>query len=262
MRVAKSSTDLAVDRRGLARQATDILREQILGGHFAPGFRLIEASLADQLRLSRGTIRSALQQLAHEGLVDCVPYTGWAVRTLSPEDARELWTLRGVLEGLAARLAAEAMTPERKLRLQSAYRALTEAARSGDRARVVEADLNLHKTILELSGHRRLNEQYKLVEQQIRMFIALSDSCSADLDEVAVWHDTLVEAIGAGNGEQAERLARDNAEKTGQILIERLRNQRPEEPHSSRAGVPAVTPADEMTKNKGGSTNEAHSELE
>lgn len=229
--VATRPTGLVVDRRSLARQAADILREQILGGQFGPGFRLVETWLAGQLRLSRGTIRSALQQLAHEGLVDCVPYTGWAVRALSPEDARELWTLRGVLEGLAARLAAESMTPERRVRLESAHRALAEAARSGDRARVVEADLNLHKTILELSGHGRLREQYKLVEQQIRMFIALSDSCSAELDEVSAWHDSLVEAIGAGDAERAEYLARGNAEKTGRILIERLRNQETDKPH-------------------------------
>lgn len=246
MSVAEHHSELAVDRRSLARQAADVIREQILGGHFAPGFRLIETWLADQLGLSRGTIRSALQQLAHEGLVDCVPYTGWAVRALSPEDARELWTLRGVLEGLAARLAAEAMTPDRRQRLEAAYQALNEAARSGERARVVEADLALHKTILELSGHRRLNEQYQLVEQQIRMFIAFSDSCSADLEEVAAWHDSLIAAIGAGDGEQAERLARANAEETGRILIERLRNQRTDQPHESRGGVAVVAPADRV----------------
>ena len=88
-------------------EAADALRNHVVGGSARPGERLTEARLSEALGLSRTTIRTALHQLANEGLVVQVPYTGWAVTSLSSADAWELYTLRGSLEALAARLLTE-----------------------------------------------------------------------------------------------------------------------------------------------------------
>ncbi|HET7409241.1 MAG TPA: GntR family transcriptional regulator, partial [Paracoccaceae bacterium] len=95
-----------VERRSLADRATDALREMIVTGICPPGSRITEQRFAEELGLSRGTVRAALRELAHEGLTEMKAYTGWSVVTLTAQDARELSTLRGALEGLAARLAA------------------------------------------------------------------------------------------------------------------------------------------------------------
>src|SRR5882672_2184919 len=86
-------------------QATDALRDQILRGGARPGSRLTEIGLSQQLSLSRSTIRTALHQLANEGLVVQEPYTDWQVASLSGADAWELYTLRASLEALGTGLA-------------------------------------------------------------------------------------------------------------------------------------------------------------
>lgn len=221
--------ELAVDRLSLADRAVEVLREQILSGAFPPGRRLTEARLAEDLRISRGTVRTALKQLSHEGLVEATPYTGWAVAQLSVRDAWELCLLREVLEGLAARLAAHATSPDNCERLKRAFQQLIDAARSGSRVAVVTADLALHKTIMQLSGNRRLVQQYELIEQQLKLYIALSDLRSVELWEVVEWHKVLVEAILAGDANRAERAAKDNATKNGQELVRQLKSVTAEE---------------------------------
>src|SRR5690242_2130858 len=103
----EGTAGLMVDKQPLDKRAAELLRQRIVSGTFPPGYRLVEATLSEQMSLSRGTIRSALSQLAHEGLVTQKAYTRWAVSELSAGDAWELFTLRSALEALAARLAAE-----------------------------------------------------------------------------------------------------------------------------------------------------------
>ncbi len=81
-----------VERRSLDRRAADVLREEILSGRFPPGYRLVETWLAQQLQVSRGTVRAALSELAHQGLVDQVAYTKWSVPDLKAQDAWELYS--------------------------------------------------------------------------------------------------------------------------------------------------------------------------
>src|SRR5579871_2342094 len=120
-----------VDRRSLDRRAADVLREEILSGRFPPGYRLVETWLAQQLQVSRGTVRAALSELAHQGLVDQVAYTSWSVPDIRAQDAWELYTLRASLEGLGSYLAAEAMTPAKSGELTAAFERLVESARVG-----------------------------------------------------------------------------------------------------------------------------------
>src|SRR5216684_2021836 len=122
--VVSGQIDMRLAKRSLDRQAADVLREEILSGRLAPGLRLVEATLAAQLGVSRGTVRAALSELAHEGLVLQVAYTKWMVPELWDEDAWELYTLRGALEGLAARLAAERRTRETLATLEASFASL------------------------------------------------------------------------------------------------------------------------------------------
>jgi len=205
-----SAANLRLPKRRLDNQAADVLREQILSGRFAPGLRLVEATLADQLGVSRGTVRAALSELAHEGLVSQVAYTKWMVPELSAADAWELYSLRGSLEGLAARLATERRTPETMKTLQDAYERLEAAVTSERRTAVAAADLGLHKTIVAITGHRRLIGQYKLIEQQVRHYIATSNAEVLDQHELLDQHQPIVQSIVDGDAARAERLAHDH----------------------------------------------------
>lgn len=212
---------LLVERKSLADQAADILRQGILDGRFRPGSRLVETWLAEQMQLSRGTIRAALRELTHEGLVRAIPYTGWEVAELTVKDARELCVVRGALEALAARLAAENMSPEKAERLNAAYGKLAEAARRRNRRQCVESDLALHRTIFELTDNAQLIFLYEQIEQRIRMFVAFSDMDS-DFEELVAWHTPLVQSICDGDADKAEHVARQNAAHNGSGLVSKL----------------------------------------
>ncbi len=83
------------------------LRELILGGELKPGMRIAELTLVERLGASRTPIRMALVRLQEEGLLDALPHGGYAAKDFSEADIHDAIELRGTLEGLAARLAAE-----------------------------------------------------------------------------------------------------------------------------------------------------------
>ena len=211
-----------VDRRSLDRRVADALRAEILSGRFAPGFRLVETWLAQQLQVSRGTVRAALSELAHQGLVDQVAYTSWSVPDMRAQDAWELYTLRSSLEGLGSYLAAEAMTPAKSGELKAAFERLVESARVGEVGPAVEADLMLHKTIVGLSGHGRLMKQYEILEQQLRRYMTSSNALMHDTREIGDQHRPIVEAILAGHAGEAEALAKSHNMTEGRKLYNKL----------------------------------------
>jgi DNA-binding GntR family transcriptional regulator len=214
---------LKVHRRSLDRRAADVLREEILSGRFPPGFRLVETWLAQQLHVSRGTVRSALAELAHQGLVDQVAYTKWSVPDLKAQDAWELYTLRASLEALASYFAAEAMTPVGQASLKASFDRLAAAAVAGKLRPAVEADLAFHKTIVALAGHGRLSRQYEILEQQVQRYMTSSNALVHDTGEVGEQHRPLFEAVLAGKSAEAEALAKAHNMTEGRKLFDRLK---------------------------------------
>lgn len=209
-------------------QAADALREGILDGQIPPGARLTEIRMAEQLGVSRATIRTAFHQLAQEGLIDQIPYTGWAVMSLSAHDAWELYTLRSSLEALgsqlvARRIRAEGAASPSAARLVTVFGALEAACLSGDRKQIADADFSFHRAIIELAGHRRLSEQYGHVEQQIRIYIASSDSLISEPAAIIEQHRPLLEALTAGDVELSMNVAAAHNEQEGAKLEAHLR---------------------------------------
>jgi DNA-binding GntR family transcriptional regulator len=212
-----------IDKRSLDRAAADKLRRGIVAGEIIPGARLKEADLAMQFQLSRGTVRTALHRLVAEGLVAQRPYSGWQVVSLSSHDAWELYTLRGSLEALAARLAAENMNELHRQKLWETFGRLKSAVRVKNDEAITDADFAIHKMIIQLAGHQRLAAQYALVEQQTRMYIASSNAMLGRRELVLRNHENLLKAIASGNAESAERVARSHGLKAANELINRLR---------------------------------------
>lgn len=218
----QNDPDMKVVRRSMDRQAADILREQILNGQLPPGTRLVETQLAEQVHVSRGTLRSALSELAHQGLVQQVAYTKWQVPDLSAQDAWEIYTLRGVLEGFGARLAAESQNPEKSTLLDKAFRGLAASVKRGHRGKAAEADFVLHRTIIALSGHQRLMQQYELVEQQVRRYMSLSNDILTIPADIVAEHEALVRAILDGEADKAEHMAKTHNSKECKDLHDHL----------------------------------------
>lgn len=211
-----------IQRKSIEAQAVELLRKEIISGALPLGARLTEMQLASDMRISRAIVRSALQQLAVEGLINQFPYVGWKVIELTARDAYELYTLRATLESLAAKLAAESIDPAGKNRLRAALQNLIDASKAKNSEHTTEADFQLHQTIVELARHSRLAELYRLVEQQVRLSIASTNALLSDLGSVVGQHEPIVEAILDGDAARAAELAEIHNEEEGRKLYRHL----------------------------------------
>ncbi|ALN71923.1 GntR family transcriptional regulator [Aureimonas sp. AU20] len=206
-------------RQPAEQLAADALKEEILTGALKPGDRLTEASLADQFGVSRGTVRIALHQLSSAGLVVLTPYTGWSVASFEPHDLWEIYTLRAGLESTAARLAADRLDAAGAARLEAIAKDFFAAALgSADVSEVKRKDFAFHRCIVELSGNGRIEHHYRLVEQQVRMFI--SSTYRADHGTIIVEHHRpIAEAILRRDADLAARLCEEHCTSEGERLL-------------------------------------------
>jgi DNA-binding GntR family transcriptional regulator len=188
----------------------DALREAIVRGDIAPNARLVESEVSTTFDMSRGAVRTALVRLEQEGLVIREPHRGARVRHVSDDEAVEILQARAVLEGLAVRQTAQRIDDEGSARLQACLRRQRELLELGDLLGASDANADLHATLLELSGHgtavrliRSLNSQ--TVRYQHRT-ILIPGRPAASLTE----HTAIVEAVVAGNGDDAESAMRSH----------------------------------------------------
>lgn len=218
-------------KRSAESLAVEALKAHLLSGAALPGQRLTEVALAERLCVSRATVRTALHQLTSEGLVRQIPYTGWEVVPLTVQDAWELYTLRSSLEALAARLAARRRGEEAERPLSEALAGLARACHGADSTSIANADFNLHKTIIRIAQHRRLLQQYELIEQQTRLYIQSSDALISKPEEILAQHSPIVEAILGGRGALAAKLSEQHNVEEGEKLVTHLRTKEPQ-PHA------------------------------
>lgn len=207
----------------LEAEIGEALRTAILDGELVPGARLIELELANRFNVSQGTIRAALKFLQAEGLVEYRPRRGNFVITVEKADVYEISMLREALESLGARLAAKRIDGEGRKALKTLLQAMRSAAEAGNRAKLTELDFEFHRTVIEISGHRRLMDIYQRLEGQTRMFLRLTDRFYSDPLEIIELHAPLVDAICNGDAEAAFQLANLHADADAEELIESMR---------------------------------------
>lgn len=214
---------IAADRPGLDVVVADGIREKILSGQLAAGAHLVEADFAREFEVSNGTIRSALRHLQGEGLVELKPRRGVFVSAMDPSDALELCTLRDALEALAASLAAQNATKSEKDALRKLMTEMQGAVKKRDRTACMMLDLSFHRLVVEMSKHKRLIQTYGLLEAQIRLFMALTESMHVDLfaDMIPI-HEPIAEAILVGDAETAGRLSARHNQVDGEALARSL----------------------------------------
>ena len=142
-----------------AVKAQQRLRERILRGELVAGSRIAELTLVDLLGVSRTPIRTALMRLEQEGLLEALPSGGFAVRTFSEREVADAIELRGTLEGLAARLAAERGAAARDLQrardcLDQIDQVLQETSLSDDRfSDYVRLNAEFHRVVAGMPGN-------------------------------------------------------------------------------------------------------------
>lgn len=204
--------------RTVVEYAIESIRHGILEGHYAPGQRLIEGELTETLGVSRGPLREALRRLAADGLVEIEPFRGAAVSRLTRAELADTLAVREVLEGLAARLAAERIAePGKRAKANAAMNALKRAAASSDAAAYLEENDEFHHLVVDLSGNEVLGRQIAQLQLPtlrsafFRLFDATLQTASL------AQHREILEAILAADAARAERMMRTHVRRTIEI---------------------------------------------
>jgi DNA-binding GntR family transcriptional regulator len=206
--------------RSLAEDAADRVREQILSGGYAQGEHLVEAKIAEQLGISRGPVREAFKLLRAEGLLQEEPRRGTFVVRMSPDDVREIYGLRAAIEGRAARMVAAAGDPDVIDRLGQGVDAIQEAVRGGESAAVFQADLAFHESLVGLAGNSRLQEVFARYVPTLRALLRLDEHVYRSLDDVALEHRPLLDALAAGDADRAAALAEAHCDHAGDLIAD------------------------------------------
>lgn len=133
--------------------AEEFLRTAMVRGDLPPGHRLVEAELAEQIGVNRSSVRSAIDVLIADGLVERIPNKGARVRVVSVDEAVAMTECRLVLEGLLARKAAELVTVEEAGRLREQLLAMGEAVEAGDLLKYSELISQLHGLVRDAARH-------------------------------------------------------------------------------------------------------------
>lgn len=146
------------DHPSLQERVYRELREAIISGALRPGERLVETSLAGRLGVSRSPVREAIRRLEQDGLVTFSPRRGVAVGTATTADVDDLYSVRAVLEALAARLAARRRNPRHLEAMLRVVGRMERALAALDTAAVVRAAADFHRVLVEASGNVKLEE--------------------------------------------------------------------------------------------------------
>ena len=198
------------------------LVQAIQTGELGPGTRMREVELADRFGISRTPIRDAMVRLEAEGLITHKPRQGAVVRSLSHREIMELYEMRQVLEGTAARNASvHASEPERR-ELERLNELMRESA--GDPKKVADINRRFHAVLYECSHNRFLLVALESMANSMALLGPTTLGSAERTLAAASEHADILEAVAFGQAEQAEQVARAHIQSAQQARLALLRN--------------------------------------
>jgi DNA-binding GntR family transcriptional regulator len=229
--ITTPTLDIAKLAAPLRVRVEDVLRRQIIQGHLAPGRRLTERELTEMTGVSRTLIREALRQLEAEGLIAVVPNKGAIVRSLTVAEARELYAIRSVLEGLAARLFVEHANAERMEEIGKAVDAAVTAYERGNFAEALQAKNQFYEVLFAGSGSETLSAMLATIHARIWRWRAAGVThpkrSPGRAKEAARGLKSLLQALRKRDAAAAEQSARDEAMRGAAEIIRLIEKEAP-----------------------------------
>ncbi len=215
------SAGTRLHRSSTIDEVVSLLRADIVSGELAPGMQLREVALAESIGVSRPSLREALQVLRQEGLVRHEPHRGTFVTALGPEEIVDIYQVRRVLEGSAARACRKADAAA-VTRVADALEALA-ATWGGDDFEVIGADLRFHQSIVGLLGSPRLDAVFESVATALRPCLVLLSRdarvATVQRPDSLTEHEAIAAAIAARRGRDAERLVTAHIDRNQELLL-------------------------------------------
>lgn len=219
---------LAIDRKGLASAVTTKLRDMIVEGVLAPGTRLNERVLCEQLQVSRTPLREAFKTLAVEGLIDLLPNRGAVVVQLSIEDIQQAFELMGALEGLAGKLACERITDAEVAEIKAVHYEMLAAHARRDLPTYYRLNHEIHDRINAAARNAMLTNTYLQVNARIQSLRFRSNFNQKKWDEAVKEHGLMVEALERRDGAALSNVLQQHLPSKCKAVIENLRATMPD----------------------------------
>jgi DNA-binding GntR family transcriptional regulator len=194
----------------LKDKAYAAIKSAILSLRLEPGMALVESDLAQQLGLSKTPVRDALQELEREGFVTRVFFKGTYVTDVTTKDLVEVFQIRAVLEGMAARLAAPLFSPPELDDISQSLDAAEAALAEGNLHFCSECGMALHEAIIDKADNQRLALIIHNLDDHVQRFRAVSDRIIGRLSKSVVEHRRVLAALRTCNPEMAEWAMRDH----------------------------------------------------
>jgi DNA-binding GntR family transcriptional regulator len=202
----------------LVDRAYRALLDAICSGALPPGQRLTQEELASRLAVSRQPVLQALRLLKAEGLVQDAPGRGLLVAPLDAGAVRQVYQVRGALDVLAARLAAE----RRAVLSPALLRAGRQATRGKDVALMIEADLAFHRALYAASGNAYVARAAETHWSHLRR--AMGAVLQQGRKRQSVWdeHEAITQAVARGDADAAADAAHAHTDQAASFMVARL----------------------------------------
>lgn len=208
--------------QGLAHAVCERLQQLIYSGEIAPGERLNEAALALRMGTSRGPVREAIRMLTGIGLVIAQPNRGVFVKQISVREMAEIYELRALLLGFAARQAAEHLADADRAEFEQLLAGMDAACDADDGQRYYVLNLRFHELLMAQCQNRRACRAYEDHVKELHLYRRRYFDSTLNMRRSNGEHRRIFEAIAEGAADRADKLARAHVMQGRQRLLRTL----------------------------------------
>ena len=196
------------------------IRDAIIEGRIKAGERLMEPDVAKNLGVSRTPLREAFLQLESEGFVKVTPRRGAVVSELSEKDAEETYVIKSALEGLAARMAVNNITPEtiQQLRALNAEMEKKASSKEKDHRAILDLNAKYHYLMNKASGNEKLCHMISILRKQTLRYNYIYLTVLSHIDQSIEEHRAIIEALEKRDQKLVEKLVFAHGENAGKTL--------------------------------------------
>lgn len=201
-----TTSEIHIDRLSIAEQVYEHLRTSIVSGELEQGSRVVEAQIAKNLQISRAPVREAVNRLLQDGLLESKTHFGTSVVRMTMSKIRSLYELRAAIEGLAIREVTRNRKDLDLSPLEACIGSMKRLARKKELNKFVDAELEFHRILCQLSGNPYVVKVSDMLNAQIKMALTIDNSYYENLADAANEHEPVLEAIKKGDANKARAL--------------------------------------------------------
>lgn len=220
------------------------IERAILVGEYAPGSKLIEATLAEKLGVSRGPVREAFRMLEEAGLVRNEKNRGVFVRDIPIDEAVEIFDLRAAMDELVGRQLAKNISPAQLKEIRGLVDQMEKAVKADDTRQYHLLNLRFHDRLVEMAGNRKLTAIYRKLIKELSLFRRLNLADGWLMPISAGEHRQIVKAIASGDADAAGRAMFDHVMESKERTIENDLRRQSRQPLTPSAKTGKTTRAD------------------